>query len=76
LGRRAGSHRLRRLSRLRRFSRFLISTESWAEFGSDPTIAATANTLQTTVICTMFGKPVPTAAHPRLTGRPGKGTGT
>jgi len=40
----------------------LVSMESWAEFGSDPKIAAAARTLQTAVICTMFGKPVPAHA--------------
>jgi D-alanyl-D-alanine carboxypeptidase len=42
-----------------RTATILISTESWPEFGS----AAAAKALQTAVICTMFGKPVPTAAH-------------
>jgi D-alanyl-D-alanine carboxypeptidase len=41
----------------------LISTEFWAEFESDPKIAKAAHVLQTAVTCTMFGKPVPTAAH-------------
>ncbi|MER5321551.1 serine hydrolase domain-containing protein [Streptosporangium roseum] len=41
----------------------LISTEFWAEFEADPKIAKAAQALQTAVTCTMFGKPVPTAAH-------------
>lgn len=41
----------------------LISTEFWAEFEADPKIAKAAHALQTAVTCTMFGKPVPTAAH-------------
>ncbi|MER7129616.1 serine hydrolase domain-containing protein [Streptosporangium saharense] len=41
----------------------LISTEFWAEFGANPKIAKAAQTLKTAAICTMFGKPVPTAAH-------------
>jgi D-alanyl-D-alanine carboxypeptidase len=46
-----------------RTATLLVSTESWAEFGSDPKIAATAKALQTAVICTMFGRPVPASAH-------------
>ncbi len=46
-----------------RTATILVSTESWSEFGSDPKIAATAKALQTAVICTMFGKPVPTPSH-------------
>jgi len=41
----------------------LVSTESWAEFESDPKIAAAARALQTATLCTMFGKPVPGTAH-------------
>ncbi|MBB2910654.1 D-alanyl-D-alanine carboxypeptidase [Streptosporangium becharense] len=41
----------------------LIATESWSEFGTDPKIAKAAQALQTSVICAMFGKPVPAAAH-------------
>lgn len=41
----------------------LISTEFWAEYEADPKIAKAAQALQTAVTCTMFGKPVPTAAH-------------
>ncbi|MEV1249681.1 serine hydrolase domain-containing protein [Nonomuraea sp. NPDC050022] len=41
----------------------LISAELWAEFEADPKIAKAAHALQTAVTCTMFGKPVPTAAH-------------
>lgn len=41
----------------------LISTMFWSEFGADPKIAKAAEALQTTVICTMFGKAVPTAAQ-------------
>ncbi|MFF5207619.1 serine hydrolase domain-containing protein [Streptosporangium sp. NPDC000396] len=47
-----------------RTATILISTESWAEFETDPKIAKAAQALQTAVICTMFGKPVPAAAHP------------
>jgi D-alanyl-D-alanine carboxypeptidase len=39
----------------------LVSTESWSEFGSAPKIAAAAKALQTAMICTMLGKPVPSA---------------
>ncbi|MEV5967089.1 serine hydrolase domain-containing protein [Kribbella sp. NPDC051952] len=42
-----------------RTATLLISTESWSEFGSEPKIAAAAQSLQTAVICSMFGKPVP-----------------
>ncbi|MGW4420515.1 serine hydrolase domain-containing protein [Streptosporangium sp. NPDC004631] len=41
----------------------LISTEFWAEFETDPKIAKAAQALQAAVTCTMFGKPVPAAAH-------------
>ncbi|MFD1938517.1 serine hydrolase domain-containing protein [Nonomuraea mangrovi] len=41
----------------------LISTELWAEFEADPKIAKAAQALQMAVTCTMFGKPVPNAAH-------------
>ncbi|MEV8637093.1 serine hydrolase domain-containing protein [Streptosporangium sp. NPDC051023] len=41
----------------------LISTEYWAEYEADPKIAKAAQALQSAVTCTMFGKPVPTAAH-------------
>ncbi|MGV9776919.1 serine hydrolase domain-containing protein [Streptosporangium sp. NPDC003464] len=41
----------------------LISTEFWSEFGGAPKIAKAAQALQSAVICTMFGKPVPAAAH-------------
>jgi D-alanyl-D-alanine carboxypeptidase len=37
----------------------LIATESWAEFGANPEIAAAGHALQTAVICTMLGEPVP-----------------
>ncbi|WP_106400865.1 serine hydrolase domain-containing protein [Actinocorallia populi] len=46
-----------------RTANILISTEFWAEFGADPKIAEVAETLQTTAICAMFGKPVPAADH-------------
>jgi D-alanyl-D-alanine carboxypeptidase len=46
-----------------RTATILVSTEFWAEFAADPKIAKAAQALQTAVICTMFGKPVPTAAH-------------
>jgi D-alanyl-D-alanine carboxypeptidase len=39
-----------------------VMTESWAEFESDPKIAAAAQALQTAVVCAMFGKPAPTTA--------------
>ncbi|HEX6471048.1 MAG TPA: hypothetical protein VF069_18255, partial [Streptosporangiaceae bacterium] len=42
-----------------RTATILISTESWAEFGSDSEIAAAAKALQTAAICAMFGKPAP-----------------
>jgi D-alanyl-D-alanine carboxypeptidase len=45
-----------------RTAALLISTESWAEYGSDPNIAAAAQALQTTTICTMFDKPAPSTA--------------
>lgn len=38
-----------------------ILTESWAEFASDPKIAAAAEALQAATLCTMFNKPVPTS---------------
>ncbi|GIH80009.1 serine hydrolase [Planobispora longispora] len=41
----------------------LVSTELWAEFDADPKIAKAAGALQSAVICAMFGKPVPAAAH-------------
>jgi D-alanyl-D-alanine carboxypeptidase len=41
----------------------LISTMLWSEFGAEPKIAKAAGALQNAVICTMFGKPVPTAAQ-------------
>jgi D-alanyl-D-alanine carboxypeptidase len=43
-----------------RTAALLVSTESWAEFGSDPKIAATAKALRTALICAMFDKPAPT----------------
>ncbi len=47
-----------------RTATLLISTESWSEFGSEPKIAAAAQSLNTALICDMFGKPVPpTPAH-------------
>lgn len=46
-----------------RTANILVSTESWAEFGSDPKLAGAAKALQIAVICTMFGKPVPTPGH-------------
>ncbi len=45
-----------------RSATLLISTEMWAEFETDPKIAKAAQALQMAVTCTMFGKPVPTAA--------------
>jgi D-alanyl-D-alanine carboxypeptidase len=42
-----------------RTASILVSTESWAEFGSDPKIAAAAQALQSAVLCTMFDKPEP-----------------
>jgi D-alanyl-D-alanine carboxypeptidase len=45
-----------------RTATLLISTESWAEFGSDPKIAAAAEALQSTAICAMFDRPAPAAA--------------
>ncbi|WP_246610010.1 serine hydrolase domain-containing protein [Nonomuraea rhizosphaerae] len=47
----------------RRTAAVLISTESWAEFGSDPKIAKAARALQNAVTCAMFGKPTPGAAQ-------------
>ncbi|MEV4314945.1 serine hydrolase domain-containing protein [Actinocrispum sp. NPDC049592] len=38
----------------------LITTESWAEFGTDPKIKAASEALQNATICTMLGKPLPT----------------
>jgi D-alanyl-D-alanine carboxypeptidase len=46
-----------------RTATILVSTEFWAEFAADPKIAEAAQALQTAMICTMFGKPVPTPAH-------------
>jgi D-alanyl-D-alanine carboxypeptidase len=47
-----------------RTATLLISTESWSEFGSEPKIAAAVQSLNTALICDMFGKPVPPApAH-------------
>jgi D-alanyl-D-alanine carboxypeptidase len=46
-----------------RTATMLVATESWAEFGDDPQIAAAGQALQTAVICTMLGQPTPTTAH-------------
>ncbi len=46
-----------------RSATILITTESWAEFGTDPKIKAAGDALQNTTICAMFGKPLPTKAH-------------
>jgi D-alanyl-D-alanine carboxypeptidase len=46
-----------------RTATILVSTESWAEFGSDAKIAEAAQALQIAMICTMFGRPVPTPGH-------------
>ncbi|WP_245667886.1 serine hydrolase domain-containing protein [Actinomadura macra] len=46
-----------------RTATMLVSTESWAEFGADPKMTEAAQSLQKALICSMFGKPVPAAAH-------------
>lgn len=45
----------------------LVTTESWAEFDTDPDIASATQTLQTAVICTMLNQPIPTTT---LTNQP------
>ena len=42
-----------------RTATMLVATESWAEFGTDPELAAAAQALQTAMVCTMFDRPVP-----------------
>jgi D-alanyl-D-alanine carboxypeptidase len=46
-----------------RTATILVATESWAEFGDDSEIATAGQALQTAVICTMLGQPVPNTAH-------------
>jgi D-alanyl-D-alanine carboxypeptidase len=46
----------------------LIATESWAEFDSDPRLAAAGHALQTAVVCTMLGQPAAVAAPPAVDG--------
>ncbi|MCP3801368.1 beta-lactamase family protein [Allokutzneria sp. A3M-2-11 16] len=42
-----------------RAATMLVAMETWVEFGSNPKIAAASKALQTAMLCTMLGRPVP-----------------